>query len=259
MEHFVAYHSVQTMGREFDQSATLEFFSRKAGLLKKALSNTVWVVQGKRVANGRTTYVLMGAYIAETLREMADEPGLFVIQGSSTKIFDPPLLLDEVEWFDALKKSQSNFSLGFNRINDHHVVHELVELMSEDMSDVTLIDPVFGRAEGDRRLVAHFKAERDRSLVSAKKAQVLGAYGKLVCQVCGFDFGATYGVIGEGICEVHHLSPIGSEGARVTTLDDLAVVCANCHRVIHRTSPMVSIDELAHVVMRKKDHGGGCA
>jgi hypothetical protein len=59
------------------------------------------------------------------------------------------------------------------------------------------------------------------------------------CVVCGFDFAARFGVIGEGIIEVHHLDPLGASGERVVDLvRALRPVCPNCHTVMHRaTSP----------------------
>lgn len=52
-----------------------------------------------------------------------------------------------------------------------------------------------------------------------------------------FDFATQYpSRLGEGFIEVHHLSPLSTQDEpRKTTLDDLLVVCANCHRMIHRT------------------------
>lgn len=61
--------------------------------------------------------------------------------------------------------------------------------------------------------------------------------GKLRCQVpgCGFDFEAAYGSVGEGYAQVHHLKPLAKSGeSNLTTLNDLMVVCANCHAIIHR-------------------------
>jgi 5-methylcytosine-specific restriction enzyme A len=62
--------------------------------------------------------------------------------------------------------------------------------------------------------------------------------GRLFCEVpkCGFDFVAKYGELGEGYAQVHHLQALGrapKEG-RMVKLEDLAVVCANCHAMIHR-------------------------
>ena len=65
----------------------------------------------------------------------------------------------------------------------------------------------------------------------------------------GFDFSTTYGLLGKGFCEVHHLSPLSASDESVTTtFADLAVVCSNCHRILHRSDPMLSIAELAVVV-----------
>ena len=52
------------------------------------------------------------------------------------------------------------------------------------------------------------------------------------------DFADHYGDIGEGYIEVHHLRPIASleEGVAVKydVAEDFAVLCSNCHRMIHR-------------------------
>ena len=51
-------------------------------------------------------------------------------------------------------------------------------------------------------------------------------------QVCSFDFSTTYGTHGTGFIEVHHVSPLHTlkPGSR-TRLQDVAVLCANCHRI----------------------------
>jgi predicted HNH restriction endonuclease len=41
---------------------------------------------------------------------------------------------------------------------------------------------------------------------------------------------------GDKVFEVHHRAPLSKASAPVrTTLDDLAVLCANCHRTVHST------------------------
>ena len=61
--------------------------------------------------------------------------------------------------------------------------------------------------------------------------------GKLKCEVprCGFDFGDRYGKLGEGYAQVHHLRPLSSSPrqGRKVSLKDLAIVCANCHAMVH--------------------------
>ncbi|WP_353890373.1 HNH endonuclease [uncultured Citrobacter sp.] len=50
--------------------------------------------------------------------------------------------------------------------------------------------------------------------------------------------------IGSDFCEVHHINPLSETNDQTeTSLDDLAIVCSNCHRMIHRIKPAPSIDE----------------
>lgn len=99
--------------------------------------------------------------------------------------------------------------------------------------------------EGAAYLEQHLSRERKASLVEAKKRAVLEKTGDLACEVCKFSFKKTYGPLGEYYCEVHHLRQIADAGEGVVTkLEDLAVVCSNCHGMIHKSTPMLSISEL---------------
>jgi len=75
------------------------------------------------------------------------------------------------------------------------------------------------------------------------------------CQVCGFSFGETYGPSGENFIEVHHLSPVSKYAGEVSVNPsaDMAVVCANCHRMIHRNPEKpLSLEELRQMVEKQK-------
>ncbi|MEZ2379015.1 HNH endonuclease [Enterobacter sp. RCC_40] len=107
------------------------------------------------------------------------------------------------------------------------------------------VDQTSSFLEGNPRLVAHLRRERNPAVVKSKKEAVLLATGKLCCEACGFDFKEVYGAIGSGFCKVHHLQPLSkADGVVNTELTDLAIVCSNCHRMIHRTDPMLSISRL---------------
>jgi 5-methylcytosine-specific restriction protein A len=88
-------------------------------------------------------------------------------------------------------------------------------------------------SEGRLLTKLHWRRERNRELVRKKREAVLRETGRLACEACGFDFNATYGAHGTGFIEVHHVSPLHTlkPGSR-TRLQDLAVLCANCHRMI---------------------------
>jgi 5-methylcytosine-specific restriction enzyme A len=90
--------------------------------------------------------------------------------------------------------------------------------------------------EGDEgRLLyrRHRVLERDPRIVKQRKAQAKAA-GKLRCEVCTFDFAAVYGSRGEDFIEAHHIVPIAEAGIRKVRSGDLALVCSNCHSMLHR-------------------------
>lgn len=98
--------------------------------------------------------------------------------------------------------------------------------------------------EGAERWRLHRAKERNRSNVKRKKAQVLRDTGSLKCEACSFDFRNFYGELGVDFCEVHHTIPLSDvDGPVRTKLDELAIVCSNCHRMIHKTDPMLSIPD----------------
>jgi len=87
--------------------------------------------------------------------------------------------------------------------------------------------------------------ERDSSINKKKKKTIFEKKGKLECEVCGFDFYKFYGKIGKGFIECHHKKPLSKiETEVITTIDDLALVCSNCHKMLHREINTISIHEL---------------
>jgi 5-methylcytosine-specific restriction protein A len=102
-----------------------------------------------------------------------------------------------------------------------------------------------GVLEGSLVLRVHRDRERKASAVERKKNAALWAHGRLSCEVCGFDFAASYGEAGHGFIECHHVRLLSDTGRTLTRQSDLALVCSNCHRMLHRR-PWPSIDELRH-------------
>lgn len=95
------------------------------------------------------------------------------------------------------------------------------------------------------RFVLHRK--REAELRRAKISKVMSV-GRLVCEVpnCGFDFEKRYGEVGKDYAQVHHKTPLSNappEGRKIS-INDLAVVCANCHVMIHRWGQCRPLDGL---------------
>ena len=92
--------------------------------------------------------------------------------------------------------------------------------------------------EGALRIALVRHRQREHKLREAKISQAIKAGGgHLRCEVpgCGFEFSEVYGETGRDYAQVHHLEQLSDlECPSKTTLADLAVVCANCHVMIHR-------------------------
>jgi 5-methylcytosine-specific restriction enzyme A len=99
----------------------------------------------------------------------------------------------------------------------------------------------------------HRARERNRALIERAKAKALREKGRLACAACGFDFANAYGLLGDGFIECHHLLPLSQlRGAKNTRLSELALVCANCHRMLHRRRPWLSFVELKRLLVEPK-------
>jgi 5-methylcytosine-specific restriction protein A len=130
---------------------------------------------------------------------------------------------------------------------------EMVAAYIKDRSlPLTDVDDQQSTLEGARRLVTHLRRERRRRIVEKKKREVLQATGRLCCEACGFDFKEFYGSLGSRFCEVHHRLPLHkAEGLVETMLKDLAIMCSNCHRIIHLSEPMLSVEALAQHIKQR--------
>jgi 5-methylcytosine-specific restriction protein A len=102
--------------------------------------------------------------------------------------------------------------------------------------------------EGRLLFRQHRVRERSRALVHRKKAQVLQQTGQLACEACGFDFEKAYGPLGKGFIECHHTVPLSLAEISTTRLQDLALLCSNCHRILHYRRPWPTIAELRAVI-----------
>jgi 5-methylcytosine-specific restriction protein A len=101
------------------------------------------------------------------------------------------------------------------------------------------------------RVVFRLHRARERSREAVKRCKEL-ARGDLRCRACGFDFAAVYGPLGEGYIECHHVQPVSElRPGHKTKPKDLALVCANCHRMLHRRRPWLAIDALLQLITRR--------
>ena len=87
--------------------------------------------------------------------------------------------------------------------------------------------------EGRVATIVHNRRERSRGL----RPQLIEARrtaGGLACEVCGSTGPAGSDALAEAIFEAHHIIPLSAASERKTRLTDMALLCANCHKLIHR-------------------------
>ena len=84
---------------------------------------------------------------------------------------------------------------------------------------------------------------RDRALQKAEG----------ICEACRIDFGGLLGGKGIRVLQVHHRKQFGAtDSPRVTRLSDLAVLCANCHMLVHMDPHKAIPVERLHKMLRRE-------
>lgn len=99
--------------------------------------------------------------------------------------------------------------------------------------------------EGARFSVSSTAIERN-PYAREKCIEIHGCF----CNVCGFDFEKIYGETGRGFIHVHHLVDLASK-KEIHTVDpekDLVPLCPNCHAMIHKERPAMSIEKLKSLI-----------
>lgn len=105
----------------------------------------------------------------------------------------------------------------------------------------------------ERRLYRmHKKIERN-----SQAARLAKDHHGYTCQACNFNFQDTYGELGRDYIEAHHLVPLQqlAEG-EVREYDvavDFAVLCSNCHRMIHRQNDPGDLNGLRQRFRRRPE------
>ena len=150
-------------------------------------------------------------------------------QGGRTRCGEPTLRM-----IKAFTERESEMLQAAQAIEDGIGSGELQLLpVQPDEIDDTGSTAIEGRLLVRRALAR----ERDPKLRKLKIQQARRGGQPLRCEVCDFDFARIYGDLGEGYIEVHHVTPLYISGTRETKLDGLACLCANCHRMCHRSRP----------------------
>ena len=127
------------------------------------------------------------------------------------------------------------------------VEREILKVYGGHVDSINISDStdVIEALEGNKKLRIHYSRERNQKLIKEIKIKALKRDQFLKCEVCSFSFRETYGPLGDGFIEAHHLSPLfESDDPVKTTANDIALVCSNCHRMLHKGDPVYTIEQL---------------
>jgi predicted HNH restriction endonuclease len=141
------------------------------------------------------------------------------------------------------------YNLGIVPDNVPKVTFWKISLNEEDLSPIPKTEKLFPEGSIIERI--HLNRERNSKVIDTAKQNFKNKHGKLFCQVCEFDFQQQYGEIGEDFIEGHHTTPVSEmKPNHITKPEEIAMVCSNCHRMLHRKRPWLSIDKLKELIKK---------
>lgn len=132
------------------------------------------------------------------------------------------------------------------------IIRNNIEQMPTSSATIDLDEEYINSvSEGNVVARLHLMRERNAKIIKAKKKAVLKRTGKLACEACEFDFAESYGALGHEFAECHHEKPVSEMASEdKTKLSDLRIVCSNCHRMLHRTKPVMTVEALKELLNR---------
>lgn len=163
---------------------------------------------------------------------------------------DPILTLENLDKGNLSKQNWTPQSSGISI--KHEIIDELEEawfefLRSENISYNPFsetIDATQTYIEGAATQVTQTRYERN---IYARN-ECLKHFGYF-CSVCDFNFEIFYGSLGYKFIHVHHLTQVAKikQEYKVDSIHDLRPVCPNCHSMLHKQNPPLTIEELKKI------------
>lgn len=153
----------------------------------------------------------------EQLNALSSSKQIWTPQASGTSIADDAAVALEQVWYDHVEKTVGLAGLHYKAKSSHEYL---------DGAYKQILSKRYERNPHARRVcVEHYGSQ---------------------CMACGINFETTYGEIGSGFIHIHHLVPVSmSEGPqKVDPIKDLRPVCPNCHAMLHKQSPPMTIEAL---------------
>lgn len=194
--------------------------------------------------------IRVGARQSETLRNPA---GVYM-KLMNLRAHDPDYTSEGKKGLDRGNKDEKFIWQQFG--DDHDRLSKVADAicagLTEDIDfavDPDVDDDEQDAPEGRVLTKQHRVRERDSKITKRKKKQFLSQHGRLFCEACEFDFAEVYGERGAEFIECHHTKPVSQmKAGDKTKMSDLVLLCSNCHRMVHRRAPWLSMDALRRVL-----------
>ncbi|MCR9134150.1 MAG: HNH endonuclease [bacterium] len=234
----------------------------------KTLTTSEWieVLLDNEITNDKDISILQVMYSFEDNKAAASQIGM-ILSGEKGRKASGPINLEIGNWGKRLIKkypigltkredgSERKWDLFFDGWNDENsnlFIWKMKNELSEALEKARLTGDIqFAEElpnedlekmnEGIKKTIQVNVYERNY-----KARQKCIEFWEPICAVCGFEFEKKYGELGRGFIHVHHLIPISEIGKayQVDPINDLRPVCPNCHAMLHKTNPPLTIEEL---------------
>lgn len=174
------------------------------------------------------------AFKLQNIRQVATGKGL----GNTSKV-------DREVWKEFGNDRQKTKELA-------NLIRSGIQLLEEIKDDSVEIAYFF---EGRVVTETHLRRERHpqirKQLLAERSRQ-----GRLACEICGCASTTASSEIALAMFEAHHILPLSATQERDTKLSDMALLCANCHNMVHKAISIqkkwLSIEECRFFIFDKR-------
>jgi hypothetical protein len=197
------------------------------------------------------------------LREAAIEGGIDLHPTFRTNTYRPDLLKIGISYVCFERDTKRSLGVCGNDLSellDPHILYTPDRKKIENGAQDFILSSHASRSQDGHEIVLAYEsgvrrrhARIERQMSNARK--IKEAQG-LVCRGCEFDAEAAYGKdYAMSYMDAHHLLPVADtpEGGRQMKLEDFAVLCATCHRLIHRMNAPDDLPALKTLIAKGRE------
>ncbi len=124
--HFVGYHNTEGMGRPLSEGNPFRVLTNKS--VVPLHEGVVWMVVGEGKNPRRFS---LGSVFRVTETGDSGVDGFKHFASGRGHVFNPPIALNDLEWFDEFKKAMNSFQFGVQPLKDEGLIAALTGLVTQ--------------------------------------------------------------------------------------------------------------------------------